>query len=642
MSAGIRSSIRNSLLATVAAFNSGTATAEQAELAAAQVLAADELAGNQPGSAFDEGMADPNSKWKLFVKDFLSNVTHDLPSNHGSITTYPNVVDGKLYMAGRHLHTTTGSAGNAVSAFFAVGDINGEKTLTSYQHSAAAVVSNQPAQRVQVDPVRGPYVFGNDANVGSYYYGIGGQAAGPGFALAAYAWHKEFARSIVAGTNKQVSTSTDSQTGYTSATIPDLSAVSWNQATAVFCTPTAVLIPTGNLHTASNGFLRSTDGVTYSLIPGIVALGSTTNPFTADYINGRLFMCTSRGLWSTADNGTTWRNDIATTASIEQIFVMSDGRLLAVGAGGIWHGAADGTGFTRVSTTNPPAPRVLIPEQRLLYAANGVYTETGTMLVSVLSLDWNLGRCMSGQNVVSSAQYGGLTTDFQAPVSNQSQLIPDGPNSIILLKNATTSTCAPIRQAFPVYVPPRTGQRVRIVAVGAGGDIGNGSVRSFAGSPTTVSNLLVAAGGPATTGFAVSQLLGRPGGVGVPIPAFNGATGNEMMFRAKGGTGTVIKGRNFGDGITIEFFGTIGGSVTLNQEFPIGAPNTLRAGSGAIPVSWTGTITDPLPMVIPSRRHSRSVNASASPSSGTEYALASLRGAEWGEAPGGAVAILEI
>jgi len=643
MSARIRSSIRSSLLSAVAPFNPLTATAEQAELAAAQLLAADELFADQAGSAFAESLADPNSRWKLFAKDFLSSVTHALPNGYGSINVYPTVRNGILYMAGRHTQVSTGGSPNAITAMFAVGDLNGEKVLTSYGHTAAAAAANQPAHRVQIDPVRGPYVFGNDGSVGSYYYGISGQAAGPGFLIASYAWHTEFARSIVAGTNKQVSTSTDSQTGYVGATLPGLGAVNWNAACCVMCTPTAVLIPTGDLHTAANGFLRSTDGVTYALIPGITGLGGATNTFTSEFVAGRLYMCTNRGLWSTADNGTTWRNDIATTASIEQLFGMSDGRLMAVGGGGIWHGAADGTGFTRVSTINPGAPRVLVPDQRLLYSANGVYTETGVLLIAPIALDWNIGRCMAGQNVMTPVDFvGGTAHEWLAPTT--AQLIPDGPNSIILLKNAINGACAAIRQAFPVYVPPRTGQRLRIVAIGAGGDIGNGGIRSFAGQPTTAGNVLVAAGGPASSvGIAVSAVLGRPGGTGLPVSPIAIPSGADAIYRVRGGAGVVIKGQRFGDGVTMDFLSPVGGPATLNGEtMTTGAPGTLRGGTGAIPVSWTGTITDPLPMVIPGRRHSRALNAATAPTSGSEYSLGSLRGAEWGEAPGGAVAILEL
>lgn len=625
-----RSTIRQALLTSATAFDPQSATAEEAEIAAGQVLVADQLLTDQSATTGLDTLDAPDSRWRLYTKNFPSHVA--LTTDRIDLGIIPNIIADQLYMGG----IVERSSSN-LNYLFVSGPLGGDKTPVFGAYSIPAINFIQRA-RMQLDPIRGPYFFANNSG-GSTYHSRTARTSGPLSNIVGFCFHAQFGRSIVVGGSKQIVTGADSGGAHTAATLPDLSAVNFALAPPC-CSPTAVLIATSAVNSSTVGFLRSTDGVTYSLIPGITALSAVATIFSSEFVNGRLYLATSRGLWSTADDGGAWRQDIAQANSIDRLHVMSDGRLLAHGASGIWHGAGDGTGFARVSTTDPGVNTVLVPEQRILYGA-AMYSEAGRVLLAGSDLDSRVYPNASRRNVAGPADTVTNIVSTTSPI-----IVPDGPDSVLLLTSSTTGPTALIRQCLPIFVPPRTGQQVCIVAIGSGGDLFHPGTLSAPGWPTIVSNLAVAPGGIAGQD-TFDRIPGRIGASAVPVSSFqfnSSADSRAGLFRAEGAPGIVIKGKRFGDGLGITFPADPIGSSHLpfsGITSTNASPQSVRGGASPLPLVLRRFVTDPLPMVIPDTRHSRVVGASASQTDG-DYQLSGPRGAEWGMAPGGAVAILEL
>lgn len=509
---------------------------------------------------------------RIFTRRMQSRVVPVLMRAKSQMQFYPLIRAGQLYQGG--CDTASGSA----HVSFSRGQVRGHKRVSTVPMAGSIV--RVAHTRIAFDTFRDePYFFVNDCSLRTPG-GISGAVTGT---LLGFAWHDGFAKSYVVRADKTIVYASDSRAAHVNATLPSLVGVAFGTTAVIGMTPTHILVPTGDIRHGTNGFLRSSDGVNFSLIGGITAIVDLPTIQYAEYIDGRLYLGTNKGLWSTGDNGATWRMDIAQNVSITFVSRRANGGILAVG-NGFWHAPPAG-GFTKVGTLDlNTVPLIHIAEQRLVYADTVIYSESGVALLEASSFDANTDRV---------AGFGSSAGYTFAPI----QFVPDGDSSIVIMVRTSSNGGENffVRQDFGLYVPPETGAEVEIIACGSGGTIG------ATGRDTTVSNLMLAAGGAPGTVSAFDLAVGTPGQL--PMPKVIAGAGDASFigvatYEAKGGPGLVISGREFGQGQTAEFLVTLSGTLA-SPTYITGSAST-RGGSSAPPLIWRGRVSDPIPMAIAS------------------------------------------
>jgi hypothetical protein len=484
------------------------------------------------------------------------------------LAQYPLVRGGEIYWGN---HSVFDSRSYVA---FIRGPIRGQKR--AFCDLVTGIGTRLPHSRVAYDTFhKEPYFFtstGARFTSQNVVNSVGGSPIG-------FTFHEELGRSIVVNADKTIVTSTNSRSGHTAATLPSLVGVAFGASAVIGKTPTHVLVPTGDIRSGSAGFLRSTDGTTYTLIGGITAITLQPAVTFAEFIDGRLWLCTDRGLWSSEDNGTTWRNDIAQTVRLSFIGRRANGGLIAIGDG-IWHAPAGG-GFSQVTTSDFWLhPIAYVPEQRLIYSGNDLYSEKGDILLSASSFD------VSSTAVRGYGAYGSGMSAFT--------LVPDT-DATILIYVAGSSYAHFVRCDFGLYVPPETGVEVEILAIGGGG---TDSVQATNGKDTVVANLALAAGGSHGNVASYEVSTGVPGDW--PVLKTIGGGGNTSfygvaLYEAKGGPGFLIRGQEFGAGKTLTMHATF--AASSSPTFSVGSATSRGGFSGASAI-WRGRVTDPIPMSI--------------------------------------------
>jgi hypothetical protein len=526
------------------------------------------------------GLTSIETHGKLFTR--RQEARRVQPINNGSNTGtrvalrhYPLVRNGVIYW-GDAEPDQPADPNTRPRVSFIRGPLRGQKQIYTQIIAMAGPGGPIPHARIAYDPGRDePYLITSagtrlTSSEPLTYVGAG---------VIGFTYHEELGCSIVVKADKTVITAADSRDAHTPATLPSLVGVAFGSSAVIGKTPTHVLIPAGDIRSSAAGFLRSTNGTTYTLIPGITAIVDQPVVTYAEYIDGRLWLCTDRGLWSTGDNGDTWRMEIAQTARLSFIGRRANGGLLAAGEG-IWH-APPGGGFTRVSTSSAlwQRPVAHVPEQRLIYSRASLYSESGAELLTASRFDVSTALVRG---------YGGSAG--MSPIG----LAPDT-DSTILVQTLSSGDTHFVRQDLGLYVPPETGAEIEIMAIGAGG---SDSVLAAFGRNTFVSNLVLAAGGSHGGQSNFDASTGRPGDLAtLRLLSGNGdaSFSGLGLYEARGGPGIVIRGQEYGGGMTCMMQATFSSSLT--PTFAAGSLTTRGGWSGSTAV-WRGRIADPIPMII--------------------------------------------
>jgi hypothetical protein len=392
-------------------------------------------------------------------------------------------------------------------------------------------------------------------------------------------FHDEMALAFLATTGETIHRATSGiATSWTACSMPDMTGVSLTTAKTIFLkTPTHLLVSTDDIRDPATGFLRSSDGVTFALIGGITDMVAAGEVRFAEYLNGRLYLCTSQGLWSTSDNGDTWRNDIPEGNDIKSVFQNpNSGLFIAVGYAGAWT-SIDGENFTKTSTATIGYPATHSPDERLIYAPFGIFSEEGESL-------------LSAANILESP----YATD--AYIGN---LIPNGIGSVVVASaaNSNTTTSGNLtKQGLHVHDTPEGGAVLDITAIGGGGVVN--LTGTLYGKDTIVSQLLVAAGGLQGDGSAAlaAEAGGNQGDLAMAevIAATSSSTAGGT-FILRGGKGLVLNGVEYGAGETLRTGASFTGSAPTAFQLS-GVTATTRGGFSGHIARFVGFVKSPVVM----------------------------------------------
>lgn len=563
-----KSAIRSKLLSAAAAIDLQASTVEQAELAAAQTLTAEALFGSSQSEL-------QSIEGKLYAPLFPKFAVLEV-GNINSTCNYhpPKIVDGFLAFGGAQGTSFSGST----TFTFVVGSVTGKKRV--YQSSiATALVKLQhaatcydPENQIVYHPTQDGY-FGH-ANTLLGATGVEDRVEITGQVVAA-AYHPGFKKSFVASGNTAVWSGDSILTAHVAATMPGTAGVNYSTASGhIACTDTAVLAFAHQRGHATKGIQRSTDGAAFENIAGIPGTATGAAIYGSEFYDGRLWVAMAGALYSTDDNGDTWRTDIDAAANVRRMgFDSASGTVIAWGPAGVWH-VVDGTA-TQVSGTDISFTGSFYAEgHRCIYSEATVLSDSGTIL-----LDYD------------DFQIDPFVNQFSKTFDIVGAVIPHGEDRIWQLAAETNSQAyaGVVEQAYGIYVPPRGGAEIHIEAIGSGGTINVGT--AINGLDTCVSNLIVAAGG--ANSAVAPEDSGSPNRGKQPVMLTGGH--GAMSFRFEGGAGLTHGGKEYGGGETVVVF--------TNQQQPTafnyftGLNHTHRGGWPGAIATWQGFVTDPVPML---------------------------------------------
>ncbi|WP_420415129.1 hypothetical protein [Roseibium sp.] len=572
--------IRAKLQSEIEAFDPSTATAEKTELAGAQVLLYDALlkSATENTSVSSSKSTSPalvSNGGQLFTPNYPKFAVQELGYIHTTGNYHPpKIVDGVLVFGGAQ----GTSAGGTTSFTFIAGPVAGKKQLLRSSIANVLVKMQNAAtcydteKRIVYHPTQDGY-FGH-ASIVDGSTGVANRAEITGQTVAA-AYHQGFKKSFVATGNTAVWVGDDILEAHTAMTMPDMSGVTYSTASGhIACTDTAVLVFAHQRGDAAKGIQRSTNGNTWENVPGITGAGTGLVIYCSEFYAGRLWLAMGGAVYSTDDDGSTWREDIAAAANIRRLgFDSASAKVIAWGPDEVWH--IVGAAATKVSDNGSNFTGSFYAEDhRCIYSEGTILNDFGVALLD--SDDFQIDPWVD--------QYSNTFDQICA-------VIPHGEDRIwqLTAKSSSQAYAGVIEQAYGIYVPPSGGAEVRIEAIGSGGTVNVGT--PINGLPTCVSHLALAAGGSHSETDPKAATSANRGQFPVCIAgASNGGT-----FAWRGGAGLAHQGKTYGDGETV-----IGNSTSFlpsNIAGFTGLAATHRGGFPGAIATWQGWLTDPVPML---------------------------------------------
>ncbi|MCK5932935.1 MAG: hypothetical protein KAG89_12275 [Fulvimarina manganoxydans] len=583
----VKAAILPKLLESAAAFDPATGTPVEAELAAAQLLVYEDLLkstrekdalanAGDPELRTIEGKAYPGNR----VTRGLTNVQyiHTAGYRHPPVLTD----DGLLVWGGRHQT----SQGGTSQFTFVRGEVDGKKTVvsglipnasTDLQYSSVIYDAKNELAYHPVESAGTGTITVSVHNFRTLNSSTVSRNEMNGTPKAA-TWHPWLQKSIWATSTGKVWYADNINQAHVEATLPDMTGVAFsNAACNIANSPTAALIFTSRISDNAKAILRSTDGETFAFIAGIAGVPDNAAVYGAYWHANRLWVLIGGGLYSTADDGDTWREDIPQSAGVQRLgYDPEIGSFVAWANTGSVFNSVNGDEWVKSSyqTAAIGINSFFSPADRLIYGYATIASDHGEKLLS--GSDFTVTPYKNGS---------GHSHDGIGPV------IPHGDDQIWALRFSTgqPTSAAIVEMNYRVYQPPAEGAQISILAIGSGGTINVGT--AIDGLPTIVSNLLVAAGGAdSETTPAEAGVLNRG-----TYPVLLAGTGSGGTYEWRGGEGISHRGEVYGSGETV-----IGNSTTHPPDSVTGFTGlngTDRGGWPGVTATWQGRVTGPVPML---------------------------------------------
>jgi hypothetical protein len=507
---------------------------------------------------------------------------------HTSGTNHPPIIrDGVLIWGGKQGQTQSPS-----DYTFVRGDVAGSKTYIGVNRATAETdITGHPLcydefNELAYHPVQSKFFTYMDFKTGS---GASVERAelhtspnGSATPVAA-AWHPKF-KSLIADNLRQIWYADSITDTHTLATMPDMTGLTYGSPTAhIACTPDAALMFSQQQADATKAIQRTTDGVTWTHAPEIGGIADYSVVTGSWWYSGRLWVSIDGGLYSTDDDGDTWREDVVHDSGLSALgYNIETGKFIAWGSGGVWN-SEDGETWVKVNTTSITYRGAFYSEeQRLIYGEDAIYDETGQVLLNSSNL---------------------LTDTFNDGTYDLTVIggtMPNGADRLWLFAAASANGTYSqvVEVAYGVFVPPPEGAQYIITASGSGGTINVGT--AINGQDTIVSNLATAAGGDHSDTTPANAVGTNQGS----FPVLIAGAGSGGCYFYEGGEGIWHSGKQYGNGETVYVMSTAHPPSSPTNFTSLTASD--RGGwSGAI-VTYTGTLRDPVPM-LPGQRVADSV-----------------------------------